>query len=372
MFGNRSKIRESERRCAELERENQLLTEQLLACEAQRDDAQRSAATAVARGDESQRLFDALRSYHHSLGESQTTLAALATRLRDERQVAAQSGKLAQDSRASVEHISGELTQLAGESRSAMTRVVNLKSSAQKIDGIVNLIKEIADQTNLLALNAAIEAARAGEAGRGFAVVADEVRKLADRTTTATADISQLVAGIQGETTQAHDSITRIASQSESFGAQGDKACQAIREITDLCANMENTIAVSALSSFVEVAKFDHLIFKFEVYQVFMGLSGKRADDFAAHTHCRLGQWYYHGEGKTCFSQLDGYRAMETPHTDVHRHGRAAVEAYHSGQFGEGIRAIEEMEKASMSVLADLERMAKHGARSPDILCLEH
>lgn len=89
----------------------------------------------------------------------------------------------------------------------ATNSVEQLGRSSQEVGAIVAVIKEIADQTNLLALNAAIEAARAGEQGRGFAVVADEVRKLAEKTTQATVQIGQMIRNIQSETQQAIDSI---------------------------------------------------------------------------------------------------------------------------------------------------------------------
>lgn len=372
MFGRQAKIGEYERRIGELEQQNRSLIEQLRSAEAQRDESIRGCKAAEKRQSAFQRLFVSLRSYRQSMGESQHTLGALAGHLREEKQGSVEAGTLANTSRDSVERISRELTQLAGDSRRAMAQVVSLKSCADKIGGIVNLIKEISDQTNLLALNAAIEAARAGESGRGFAVVADEVRKLAERTGKATSDISGLVSAIQSETTAAHGSIGHLAEQSETFSGQGQQASKSISGITELARKMERTIAIAALRSFVELAKMDHLVFKFEVYQVFMGLSEKSSSDLATHTTCRLGKWYYEGEGKACFSQLDGYRSMETSHIDVHRQGIAAVAAYHAGDFEIGVAAIEKMEKASIGVLNDLENMAQHGEKSPDILCLDH
>ena len=122
--------------------------------------------------------------------------------------------RLAQDNaqqthigRESMEQASASLEQIAGALNSAATVINTLGQRSQEIGGIVGVITAIADQTNLLALNAAIEAARAGEQGRGFAVVADEVRNLASRTREATDEISQMINSIQQETGNAIETM---------------------------------------------------------------------------------------------------------------------------------------------------------------------
>ena len=360
MFGNGNLIRTLEARVKALEDDNRQLQSRACNAENRAADFEQRESSLRHQQTTQQRLFEQFRGYRDSLGDSQQTLAVLANRLRDEKQETVRAGGLAVQSNTAVQGISRELTQLADNSRKAMDKVVGLQTAAEKIGGIVNLIKEIADQTNLLALNAAIEAARAGEAGRGFAVVADEVRKLAERTTHATKDISELVGTIQQETSAANTSIGHLAEQSEAFSQQGENASASMDGITTLAGQMERAIATSALRSFTELAKMDHLIFKFDVYQVLMGLIQKRPDELAEHTGCRLGKWYYEGEGKACFSRLDGYRAMEEPHAQVHRHGRDALVA------------VARMEQASRGVLECLERMAINGDESPDILCMDH
>ncbi len=109
--------------------------------------------------------------------------------------------------------------------------VEELGRKSEEIGDIINVINDIADQTNLLALNAAIEAARAGEHGRGFAVVADEVRVLADRTTKATDEIASSIREIQGKTTVAVDRMKEGASEVNSSAESARKAGETLREI---------------------------------------------------------------------------------------------------------------------------------------------
>jgi hypothetical protein len=98
-------------------------------------------------------------------------------------------------------------------------------------------------------------------------------------------------------------------------------------------------------------------------------VSEKRAGDFASHTGCRLGKWYYEGEGRKCFSQLPGYRQVEAPHIEVHRRGMAAVDAFWRGDFDGALGEVAAMETASLGVLRELERMAAGGTANVLALC---
>lgn len=92
--------------------------------------------------------------------------------------------------------------------------------------------------------------------------------------------------------------MTQVATDSAQFGEAGTQASYKMQELVRLSTHMQHTIAGSALRSFVEVVKLDHLIYKMEIYKVVMGVSTKTNHDFSSHHDCRLGKWYFQGEGK--------------------------------------------------------------------------
>jgi methyl-accepting chemotaxis protein len=145
--------------------------------------------------------------------------------------MAQDNGSIAQDGGKIVEQTVHKMRDIAAVVNQSAEKIAALGESGKAIGEIVSVINDIADQTNLLALNAAIEAARAGEQGRGFAVVADEVRKLAERTTDATKQIAGMIKNIQDETQDAVRVMTH-GNKEVTVGIEyADKAGQALRSI---------------------------------------------------------------------------------------------------------------------------------------------
>ncbi|MBB2496344.1 methyl-accepting chemotaxis protein [Aquipseudomonas ullengensis] len=137
------------------------------------------------------------------------------------------------DGLAVIDRTTLSIEQLASELSSAMQEVEGLASSSEKIGSVLEVIRAIAEQTNLLALNAAIEAARAGEAGRGFAVVADEVRNLAKRTQDSVEEIRQVIEGLQNGTREVVSSMHSSHKQAQGSVEQVEQAVTALRRIGD-------------------------------------------------------------------------------------------------------------------------------------------
>ena len=141
------------------------------------------------------------------------------------------AGEDSQGGGATILRATAEMNAIAGTMQTTSVAIGALGEESKHISGIVSVIKDVAEQTNLLALNAAIEAARAGEQGRGFAVVADEVRKLAERTRKATDEIARVTGSIEGRAQQAVSAMTEAMGQIEQGSALATEAGAAINGI---------------------------------------------------------------------------------------------------------------------------------------------
>ncbi|NMP33152.1 chemotaxis protein [Thalassotalea sp. M1531] len=260
-------------------------------------------------------------------------------------------------SSSAIAEIVTDMQSLTSKMGSMSEQISGLSDRADSINKFVATISSISDQTNLLALNAAIEAARAGDAGRGFSVVADEVRALANNTNTSAKDVQDLVGEIIHSTTETVDSVENIQNSNSQLSDGVNQLNTDYQSIISQCSSMSSTIAQAAMASFIQTVKLDHIVWKGDIYAVAAGLSSKAINEFSDHTMCRLGQWYS-SEGREQFSQHSSFKQLESPHRSVHESGVAALQALENGDQASASNYLAQMEAASEQVMQLLDNLA--------------
>ncbi|HSC80412.1 MAG TPA: methyl-accepting chemotaxis protein, partial [Chitinolyticbacter sp.] len=188
---------------------------------------------------DAERLSDLAASNAATIEQITVSISHIAENANDASTLVNATGALSGQSASTVREVANEVGKSALEVEELAGLLDGLSRRSQDISGIIQVIKEIADQTNLLALNAAIEAARAGEQGRGFAVVADEVRKLAERTSQATVEITGMIEGVRRESEAAVNNMQKTHDAVQSGVALSNTAAEKIAHIRE---NMDDVV----------------------------------------------------------------------------------------------------------------------------------
>lgn len=353
----KSSLEEKQQEIARLCAEKDALHEKIYALESALDE-ERGKTQALTKQQQSggDALTNALLESMSQVAAIRETVAHSYQLIQEESSAVTDINSLFTTSAASLQGIGRDMEALNARMGQMSERIAGLSDTADSINKFVSTITSISDQTNLLALNAAIEAARAGDAGRGFSVVADEVRALANETNKSASEVAELVQGIIQSTKAAVGAVSELQDNNTNLAGGVSELNQSYDQMVTYCGSMKDTIQLASHQTFVQTVKLDHVAFKSEVYNVIGKKSSRQPDELSDHRSCRLGQWMQQQNGSK-LAQSEAFVRLDAPHAKVHLAGREAIVAARQGDQEQVHRQLREMEQASQEVMSLLDRL---------------
>ncbi|MBD3797317.1 MAG: chemotaxis protein [Campylobacterales bacterium] len=331
----------------QLRNENERLKQEIEALKAsleEKEEAQRvlqvNSAENIARDEIIQML---LLSYKSGVGFVKNIMQATVESLDEAGDLNTRTGRRIETVQQEGNTINESIDQIAQEAVKLDNGAASLNNSVSSIGEIINLIKDISDQTNLLALNAAIEAARAGEHGRGFAVVADEVRKLAERTQKATQEVEISISQLKQNTSEIQDiselfreKTNQMTETLAAFFEELEFVINNSHRITNITSNITNEIGVGN-------GKLDHILLKLLGYNAFINDESLVIGD--EHS-CVFGKWF--AENKEQIKNSPKViSSVAAHHANVHNSIREAVILWKEKKFDKAIEKMKSVEHSS-------------------------